>query len=66
MQSQTLSAPGIFFPNPQGGGYFQNFSGQGGVYPPTPLFPTPGSYMYTALHYCVQPVIDIHTWNIRI
>ena len=32
---------GIFFPNPQGG-YFQNFSGQGGVYPPTPpLFPTP-------------------------
>ena len=32
---------GIFFPNPQGGGYFQNFSGQEGIPPYLPLFPTP-------------------------
>ena len=31
---------GIFFQNPQGGGYIQNFSGQGGI-PPTPPIPDP-------------------------
>ena len=32
-----------FFQILRGGGYFQNFSGQGGYTPPYPLlFPTPG------------------------
>ena len=31
----------IFSKSSGGGGYFQNFPARG-VYPPTPLFPTPG------------------------
>ena len=37
-RSAAEGGGGIFFPNSQGG-YFQNFSGQGGI---PPLFPTPG------------------------
>ena len=33
---------GMFFQNPQGG-YFQNFSVQGGIAPYPLLFPTPAS-----------------------
>ena len=57
MAAALRAAEGGYIFSKSSGGYFQNFSGQGGI-PPYPLFPTPG-YIIAKFVKCIKS--ELHT-----